>query len=243
MTTLLVDADIVLYRAACSVEREIEYEPDMWVLATDVTEAISAFEDSISYLLKQAETDAYALCFSDKQNFRKELYPEYKANRTARKPMAFSVIRERVIEANKPRVVMKPTLEADDCLGILATAKNNMVIWSADKDLRQIPGKHLTDTGIKEISEEEADWWFYTQILIGDTADNYKGCPGIGPKKADSILTKANGKLWEAIVNAYTSAGLSEEDALTQARLARILRACDWDSDKQEVKPWTPTTA
>lgn len=243
MNTLLIDADIVLYRAASSVEREVEYETDYWVLSTDVAEAISAFEDSVSFLLKQANTNAYALCFSDSKNFRKDIAADYKANRTQRKPMAFPVIRQRVIDANKDRVIIMPSLEADDAIGILATSKPNMLIWSADKDLRQIHGKHVTEFGIVEISEAEADRWFYMQILTGDAVDNYKGCPGIGPKRAEAILDKAGDNPWEAIIKAYTSAGLTEEDALTQARLARILRACDWDSDKQEVKLWVNTTA
>ncbi len=244
MTTLLVDADIVLYRAASSVENEVEFDEGVWVLWTNENEAIEAFDLSIKALCEQANTNSYLLCFSDGSNFRKSIYPDYKANRTQRKPMGFKAIRERVIEENNDKVVVYPWLEADDCIGILATTHSGFVIWSADKDLRQIPGKHLTDFGVVEISEKEADKWFYTQVLIGDTADNYKGCPGIGPVKAENILKLAEGSdPWPFVVAAYLKAGLTEEDAITQARLARILRASDWDEANKDVKLWRPTTA
>jgi DNA polymerase-1 len=42
------------------------------------------------------------------------------------------------------------------------------------------------------------------------------------------------------VVDAYLKAGLTEEDALMNARMARILRAEDWDFENNEVKLWTP---
>jgi len=252
---LLIDADICLYRACAAVEREIEFEEDMWVLYTQENDAIEAFYDSVATLNGLANTHNYLLAFSDAKNFRKELYPEYKGNRTQRKPMGFKAIRERVFEEFSTQIVTMPTLEADDVIGILATKnKGNVLIWSDDKDLRQIPGVHVTPFGQVVIYPDDADRWFYTQALTGDTTDNYKGCPGIGPKRAEQIIASVNhadnfepGSLqptsyWQAVVNTYVKAGLTEEDALLQARLARILRCEDWDEDKQEVKLWVANT-
>jgi DNA polymerase-1 len=156
--------------------------------------------------------------------------------------MGFKSIRERVMKEYEHAVIVKPTLEADDVIGILATKyPDEYAIWSADKDLKQIPAKHLTDDGFIDISAEAADLFFYTQVLTGDTADNYKGCPGIGAVKAEALLSK--GEHWQTVVAAYEKAGLSEEDALIQARVARILRTTDWNEEKQEVNLWLPTTA
>jgi len=242
---LLIDADIVLFKAAAAVEKEVEFEPDVWVLWTDVSEAIQAFTDSLANLLELADTYSYLLAFSDTVNFRKQIYPEYKANRTQRKPMAFKTIRERVFEEYAHKIVTLPGLEADDVLGITATASpGETMIWSEDKDLRQIPGLHLTAEGQKVIYPDEADRWFYTQVLIGDTADNYKGCPGVGPVKAERCLEHAQPhEMWDCVVDQYIKAHLTEEDALVQARLARILRSDDWNSETKEVKLWQPITA
>jgi DNA polymerase-1 len=245
MNTLLIDADILLYQTASSCENEVEFEEDIWVLWTDENEAVAKFDSMVVHLLEKIDTYSYKLCFSHAKNFRKGLYPDYKGNRPTRKPMGFRAIRERVIEENAEKVIIYPNLEADDVLGILATRDPSYVIWSIDKDLKQIPGKHLTEDGVIKVSPEEADAFFYQQILTGDATDNYKGCPGIGPVKAEGIIKLASGtgKEWSFILAAYTKAGLSEEEALVQARLARILRSSDWDDETQEVKLWTPTTA
>ena len=241
---LLIDADILLYRAASSVENEIEFEPDVWVMWTDETDAVEAFNNSVNALFEQQSFASLLLCFSDAANFRKDILPSYKGNRTSRKPMGFKSIRERVMAEWQAQVVIKPNLEADDCLGILATKFDDMVIWSADKDLKQIPGKHLVDGQIETVSKEEADLFFYRQVLTGDTVDNYKGCPGIGPVKADNILSKftKESAYWWVICETYAKAGLTEDDALVQARVARILRSSDWDSDTPEVHLWNPIT-
>ena len=235
---LLVDADILLYRAASSVEREIEFEDDVWVLYSDVNEAKMAFNDQLAELTDKIATYGFLLCFSDNLNFRKNLYPAYKSNRTKRKPMAFHPLRERINKEYGSRITTFPGIEADDVMGIHATlSPDEYIIWSADKDLKQIPGKHLVGDEIITITKEEGDYYHYLQTLTGDTSDGYPGCPGVGPVKAKSVLKEGS---WDAIVTAYEKTGLTEADALTQARLARILRADDWDFNKQEVRLWLP---
>ena len=91
---------------------------------------------------------------------------------------------------------------------------------------------------LDEISKEEADYNHLYQTLIGDTADNYKGCPGIGSVGAHKILDES--PTWEAVVAAFEKKGLDEEEALLQARVARILRAEDYDFKKKVPKMWTP---
>ena len=239
---LLIDADIVAYRACAAAERETEWEEDVWTITCDHKEAMISFDDQIEYLVDAAHASSYSLCFSSSDNFRKALYPAYKANRASRKPVGYKHFVQKISARNEGLIVTKPTLEADDCIGILATTPSQgreMIIWSADKDLMQIPGLHLVDGAVVKTSSPGTDMWFYTQVLTGDTTDNYPGCPGIGPKKAADILNKELS--WTSVVNAYLKAGLTEEDALLQARMARILQASDWNKAKQEVIPWKPT--
>jgi DNA polymerase I len=89
-----------------------------------------------------------------------------------------------------------------------------------------------------EISEADADKAFFTQVLTGDPVDGYKGVPGIGPKKAETILgTRPS---WGAVEQAFIKAGMTRDDAIQQARLARILRWTDWHDEIQEIRLWTP---
>lgn len=244
MSTLLIDADILVYKSIASVEREVEWEPDVWTMSTDLKEAHEAFDTMLHSILDTAPTQDFKLCFSDWKNFRKELNPTYKGNRAGvRKPMGFKPFREQIMD--KHGWVTRHKLEADDVIGILATKPGtDYIIVSDDKDLRGVPGAHLIDGHVTNIGDSEADLFFYTQVLTGDTADGYPGCPGIGAKKAQYILESVEdwSQVWTTIVDVYAKAGLTEEDALLQARMARILRWKDWDSEKQEVKLWTPSS-
>jgi DNA polymerase-1 len=89
------------------------------------------------------------------------------------------------------------------------------------------------------IDEELADFYFYQQTLTGDAVDNYKGCPGIGKKRATDLL-KEEGVKWNTVKKAFAKAGMDEFEALTQARVARILRVQDYDFRKEEIRLWTP---
>ncbi len=162
------------------------------------------------------------LFFSDSKNFRKKIYPEYKGHRNRKKPCGY----KRVISGLKIEydVIVMPQLEADDAMGIYATKLTGNIIVSPDKDMRQIPGK----------------LWHLIQTLAGDQTDGYSGVPGIGVKRATTLFEK-EGYSWATVVKAFEDKGLTEEDALCNARLARILTNEDYDSQKQEPRLWTPT--
>jgi DNA polymerase-1 len=143
-----------------------------------------------------------------------------------------------------------PNLEADDVMGIAQTNGKtpNTVIVSVDKDMVQIPGWHLNphkqDFPIF-ITEEEADHTFYMQWLGGDSTDGYGGIKGVGPKKAEKILEYDGDPLLgvnmdNIVLRAYKEADYTRDQAIAQARCARILRACDWDSELRQVIPWEP---
>lgn len=236
---LLLDGDLFVYRAISSAEKEVEFQPDLWVMHTNLADARDAFVTQMANITRKLPDHTPFLCLSDGSNFRKQLDPTYKGNRTQRKPMGFIEFRQWVM-ATYPDHLTKPSLEADDVMGILATKPgNDAVIWSDDKDMKQIPGKHLVDGNVELITQLEGDMVHLMQTLTGDPADGYKGCPGIGPKKAQSILEAADFK-WSAVVDAYEKVQLTEADALLQARLARILRWSDWDQKKQEPILWSP---
>ena len=188
--------------------------------------------------------------------FRNRVLPTYKMNRKAtRRPIVYKPLRAWVHEEFE--TFERPGLEGDDGLGILATRKDDTerIVVSIDKDLKTIPGKLFNygkpELGIVEVSEDEANYYHFTQTLTGDATDGYSGLPGCGPVGAKKILdpfwVEAEGerwfdcdRAWEAIERAYRKAGLGEEVALMQARVARILRAEDFNFAKREVILWTP---
>lgn len=237
MTLLLIDGDIVAYKATVSAETPINWGDGLWTLHCYEQDVALRLDEQIDKLVNEAPVQDCVVALSDKENYRKELAPYYKANRTnTRKPMLLQWAREYI--QSKYNTIIYRRLEADDVLGILGTANTDTIIWSEDKDLRTVPAKHWIDGDVVEISEEEADYNFLTQTLVGDATDNYKGCPSVGYKTAKKILEFGDG--WGAVVRAFISKGLSEEVALENARLARILRNGEYDTDTGEVKLWTP---
>jgi len=235
MTLLLIDGDIIAYKAAASAETPINWGDGLWTLHAHEADVSIRIDEQIHKLTKEAPVQDCIVALSDSENYRKELAPYYKANRTnTRKPMLLRWAKE-YLQSNYNTIIYR-RLEADDVLGILGTANTDTIIWSEDKDLRTVPAKHWIDGEVVEISEEEADYNFFVQTLVGDVTDNYKGCPSVGYKTADKILEFGDG--WGAVVRAYISKGLSEEVALENARLARILRNGEYDIDTGEVKLW-----
>jgi len=248
--TLLLDADIIAYKFAAMAEETFEFDEGIKLKAVAVDEVIIAgMKAYIEQLLVNLNADDFKVCLScpSKENFRLDVLPDYKSNRKdIVRPEKLAFCRNWLEDFYAPKIYKRDTLEADDVMGILATAKiikGTKIIVSEDKDLKQIPGLLFNprkDVTPRMVSEEEGDYYFYTQILTGDATDGYKGLPGIGAVKADKILQAAEGNYWEAIVQAYESKGLTEEDALVQARVARICRAIDYDFKNKKVKLWTP---
>lgn len=244
MTVALIDGDILAYQAAVVSEKETDWGEGLWTLHAWEEEGMAAFETTLNGILNKLETESFIIAFSDPaHNWRKDVLPTYKGNRAkTRKPMLLKFLRG---WAND-RFVCKTmdTLEGDDILGMMATGNPGAyVICTIDKDLKTIPGKHYNfGTGeIFEIDQDTADYWHMIQTLTGDVTDGYAGCKGIGIKTAEKLLLDVSSHdRWSVVVKAYEKAGLGEEEALTQARVARILRASDYDEPNKKVKLWTP---
>jgi 5'-3' exonuclease len=261
MRTALIDADILAYQAAAVSEKPVDWGDGLWTLHAFEEDAALAFETSLNRVLKAVQATNFLLVFSDHQNWRKEVLPSYKGNRAdTRKPMLLKWIRQ---YCQKYDSICLPTLEGDDVIGIWATTKSKLdpirefIICTTDKDLKTIPGKHYNfgKDEFFEITEHQADYHHMMQTLTGDSTDGYSGCPGCGPVGAKKIMQAAMDEgtpwanpeqlkaiYWKHVIKAYDKAGFGEEEALVQARVARILRAEDYDSISKKVILWTPST-
>jgi len=239
---LLIDADYVVYKCCASAETEIDWGDDIIVVTSKFSDALACVKREINKIRNEFIWDVpeIILFFSDSTNFRKSIQPSYKGHRNRKKPCGY----KRVINAlqEEYEVIVMPTLEADDALGIYATANPGNVICSPDKDMRQIPGRLFDMKETMTVKEEDADEWHLIQTLAGDQTDGYAGVPGIGVKRA-AALFKEEGFSWDTVVKAFADKDLSEEIALENARLARILRYTDYDFNESKPILWSPTTA
>jgi DNA polymerase-1 len=242
-TTVLVDADIVAFAAACVAEGEIAWDEEVVSGWADLATAKRVVEDHINMIQADCNATYILLAFSDHHNFRYGVLPTYKHNRAAKEPPTLlGGIREWMKTEWSFRVI--PRLEADDVLGIMATSMPRTIVASIDKDLLQIPGRHYNwrSRNVYTVGPNEADWWFWRQVLTGDSVDGFKGIPGVGPVKAEKLLNEVPWYDREyAVALAYMDRCLSRDYFLSQVRVARILRAGEWCERTGRIKLWEMT--
>lgn len=252
MTTqkiLLIDTDGLLLNAAISAQKAFDWGDEVYSIVADLAVAKANFDAQLNAICEAGESTYFILCFSDRSRryFRHDVDPSYKAHRKGgEKPLCIKALREWVYATYDCEEMTG--LEADDVMGILATAPDNRasIIVSVDKDMDQIPGLHLNpmklDEGVYEVTEIDAERHLWFQVLCGDSVDGYPGCPGVGPVTANRILDKAEEDEMiyeEAVWKAYHKKGVPLNEMVTQFNLARILQ---W-KNQQHGKPilWTPT--
>lgn len=196
----LIDGDLVCYRSAASANND----------PLDV--AIHRTDNLMRELLTQVNADTYIAYLTGKSNFRKEINPEYKANRKDQEPPRWlEDCKEFLILEWKAK--MQEYYEADDLLGINQT--DDSIIISLDKDLKMIPGGHYsweigTATWTKAAeftttTKESGIRRFYEQMLVGDVTDNIIGIAGLGPVKSKKYLSSAETEqdLFDLVYNKY----------------------------------------
>ena len=237
---LLIDADYIVYKSCASAETEIDFGEDLIVVTSNFNDVMKTINRELDKIKKEFFDSTLILFFSHHENFRKKLYPDYKGHRNRKKPCGY----KRAINALslEHEVIIMETLEADDALGIYATANPGNVIVSPDKDMRQIPGKLYDLNEVTEIDPEEGRRWHLVQSLAGDQTDGYSGVPGIGVKRAIALFEQ-DGYTWKTVIEAFKDKGLGEDVALMNARLAKILTCNDYDLAEQRPILWTPTDA
>ena len=243
-TTLLIDADVLAFEASVIAECSVEWKDELWTVHADMALAKARVVNRVEEFKDNLKSDNVVMCLSDRANFRRKLYPEYKSNRSkSRLPIILRQVKQWIIE--ELGGVMWANLEADDVISILATDKamdEETIIVSIDKDFKGVPGIYFDyNRGeYHQPSEEEADNFHLIQTITGDATDGFKGVPKMGPVTAKKLLDK-EGYTWETVVKAYEKAGLTEQDALINAWMARLLRADNYCFRTNTIKRlWTP---
>ena len=208
----LIDGDIVAYRVACTCEDD-DSEDYVFSKVDDLIDKITFYTDS----------DEYKVYLTGSNNFRKAIYPEYKAHRPTEKPYWLQAVREYLVKEFNAEIC--DGQEADDAMGINQTEET--IICTIDKDLLMIPGQHynFVKDEFQTVTYMDGLKHFYMQCLQGDRSDNIKGIPGIGPKKAERILEGCDSEyqMFKAVRNAYGN----DEEFIMNASCLYVLRSLD----------------
>ena len=227
----LIDGSSYIYRAYFAI-RHLSNSQGM------ATNAIYGFTNMLLKVIRELKPDQLAVIFDSKgPTFRKEIYPDYKANRAAMPEDLVPQIPyiKRVVQAfNLPGIEM-PGYEADDIIATLAKKFSaegmEVTVVTGDKDLMQIVDDHiqLLDTmkdkvyGPAEVTERfgGADKVVEVQALSGDSSDNIPGVPGIGEKTAKMLIDEY-GDVETLLANLDQLKGKRRDNLENYADLARL---------------------
>jgi 5'-3' exonuclease len=194
---LLFDADSLIF-ASCLKRKEEDSGEKFY---TDIDLSIHKFEEGfmsiINHLEETYEINKVLVFSGSKGNFRKYISPKYKANRTSIElPPLLNEMHKFVKESYDS--IIGYGVETDDMVARYwynisqEHGRDNVMIISIDKDYRQFPALiynyHYNHKCIYDISESEAMYNLYEQMIIGDGADNVQYCKGYGKKYAEKLF-------------------------------------------------------
>lgn len=216
----LIDGDIVCYRSAASAEKDDQ--------EIALIRASRTLQDTLSAL----DASEVEIFLSGSANFRKEIFPAYKANRLElKKPRHLNAVKEYLILRWGAEVT--DGYEADDALGIAQEpVVGYTTICSIDKDLLQVPGSHYNFvTGVfSDIDELQGCRNFYYQLVLGDKGDNVPGYDGkmrvkwpnfLYPIKASIDSCNTPLEMYQVVKEVYNN----NETLLRNGRLLYIFRS------------------
>lgn len=207
------------------------------------TSAIMGFLNTLHEVKEKMHPTLLGVAFDHGKTFRNEAYPAYKAQReeTPEDIRASVPIIKQLLEAFHIPILQADGFEADDVIGTLATEAGRQGIetfmLTPDKDYGQLVGDNVfimrprhgggyDKIGIDEIKEKygisRPAQVIDLLALMGDSADNFPGCPGVGEKTAVKLINefgsvdgllkntgKLKGKLREKVENAVDDIRMS----------------------------------
>lgn len=239
-----VDGDMVLYAVAFAAKDD------------PISYACTSARSFIERIMHRLGVDGADVYLSGKDNYRAEygsdVYP-YKGNRTQEKPDHYAELKRFMID--KLDAIETTGEEADDRLGIDAV-QHGSIIATLDKDLNGVPGWHYRwgtqhkEDMLYEVSPEDADRFFYQQLITGDATDNIPGLfKRLGKKATAKLLIPIAEmtypeEMYQHVYNVYSDAYfqigmcLDEADEVVSDWLLKQGRQL-WIR-RQENELWSP---
>jgi DNA polymerase-1 len=252
----LIDASSFIFRAFYAV-RPLSNKAGL------PTNAVFGFANMILKVLEQLQPSHIAVVYDTKYpSFRKDMYPEYKANRSA---MPEDLVPQmpymkKFVETLGLPAFEQKGFEADDIIGTLAeraahlSKEADVCIVSSDKDLMQLVNAHiyLYDT-MKEVKYTPAEVKEKLGVLpalvpdylglVGDSSDNIPGVKGVGPKGAVALLEQFGSVegIYERLDEVKKEGQRNQlaeckKDALLSKELATVKRDMDLDLDWHKLR-------
>lgn len=191
----VIDFDTPIFTACLAGQGDVFEHSEDFDIDVDYKLIKERIESAVEDILFETGATYFSLHITGSGNFRYALLPSYKWRRKdSARPVALEWAKQWVKDKYGDSVVWKDGCEADDTATQDYTNEEEgveKILCHIDKDLDQYAGKHYDFTSFEEyvVTPEEAHYNLWKQVLQGDTADCYKGCPKVGKDKAHTILT------------------------------------------------------
>lgn len=205
----LIDGDVLTYRCGFAADAQMkkdyidqyfkehgnrpsEEQIEEYLASIDYTAvALQNVKSVLEYCVERFNSE-YQLFLHYQGNYRDALatIKPYKGNRSKRKPKYYDAIKDYMF--TQWGAIPVNGRESDDAIGIeqFQNSDKYTVIVSIDKDMDTIPGWHYNWVRgeLYYVTINEANRFFFSQMLTGDTTDNIPGIDGLGPKRTAAIL-------------------------------------------------------
>jgi len=262
---ILIDGNAILHRAYHAL-------PPLTTKSGQPINAVYGLVSMLLRVIQDLKPTHIAIAFDRKEpTFRQKEYKDYQAQRPAMdKELSGQFEKAKdVAFAMRIPVYERAGYEADDLLGSMAkqsTAISNnnstvdeVVIVTGDRDILQLvdkkirvympirglsEGKLFAPEDVKEKMGVLPEQIIDLKALIGDSSDNYKGIPGIGPKTAVNLLEKYKSfeniykKLDDIPAATKTKLEVGMDSGKMSQRLAKIVTDMELDTDLEKASYW-----
>jgi len=275
-----IDGDVLRYELGAVAQKKESVFGKEFYIPWPNKQVQDLVDNRINQIVDRSGATDYTVYLSGGENFRINVATivPYKGNRVSAKPYHWGTIGDHLRSAFGAIEIWGA--EADDILSLHGRSNpDEYIIASRDKDVRIVPCFHYSwkcGESQPEIPVHRVEVlgevyctrspsggyslkgnglkFFYGQVLVGDSIDNYKGCKGCGPAKAAELLTSCTNEteLYERTLGQYLRA-YGPDDALWRlkenAQLAWMLddaTITEMPENKLYVSPnalWEPPTS
>jgi 5'-3' exonuclease len=215
MKTAIIDGDHIFYLSLTG-EKLLDENNEPIKVDGKFTYRDRTFEEScnvvdtyLTNILEVTNATHYVGFFGGSSKSRKEIYPEYKANRKDAEPLK-NLYEMKVHLADKWKFHWLSGCidETDDYVASFYSQNSQKsFIVSPDKDLLGLEGTHYNPKRNEWITNESwvADVNFWKSMVTGDTVDNIKGIPGKGEKYADKVIVGLDNDFKKYVLEEYVN--------------------------------------
>lgn len=194
----IVDSDSLIFRAGwVGIERDSEGNPAPSPLSHSLANLKTTVSNILDRFPAREWEKLYLTATKGGYRYKAATMRPYKGSRKAKRPEHYDTMRKYLVEYWGAEVVDEDLpederREADDACGSLQWqhADKSTCLVAIDKDLLQLPGWHYhpVKDEFHMRTLNQADLWFWKQMMTGDTVDNIPGLKGVGEKSAEKVI-------------------------------------------------------